>query len=147
MENDEAVGAAAGLIGLVVQCVVFIVSYGIGGFIQGKLFEKAGKPMWIGWVPVYNVVTMLELVGRPIWWIVLWRDPLRSQEQESSLNVELQLVRIPLFQIPTLHRVSRVQIILARFTSTGEYKLLSGRIKTAPGAFSKSTNGGFEQEH
>ena len=75
MENDEAVSAAAGLVGLVVQCVVFIVSYGIGGFIQGKLFEKAGKPLWIGWVPIYNLVTMLELVGRPIWWIVLFFIP------------------------------------------------------------------------
>ena len=53
-----------------VQGVVFILSYGIGGLIQGKLFEKAGKPMWIGLVPIYNVVTMLELVGRPIRWII-----------------------------------------------------------------------------
>ena len=40
-----------------------------------KIFEKAGKPGWAGIVPIYNIIVWLELVGRPIWWIVLMFVP------------------------------------------------------------------------
>jgi uncharacterized membrane protein YoaK (UPF0700 family) len=36
-----------------------------------KLFEKAGKPGWAGIIPIYNTIVLLEIVGRPLWWIVL----------------------------------------------------------------------------
>ena len=36
-----------------------------------KVFEKAGKPGWASIVPVYNVVVLLQIVRKPIWWIVL----------------------------------------------------------------------------
>lgn len=41
-----------------------------------KLFTKAGKPGWAAIVPIYNTVVLLEIVGRPIWWIVLMFIPL-----------------------------------------------------------------------
>lgn len=40
-----------------------------------KLFEKAGKPGWAGIIPIYNLIVLLEIVGRPIWWIVLFLIP------------------------------------------------------------------------
>ena len=40
-----------------------------------KLFEKAGKPGWAGIVPIYNAIVLLEIVGRPLWWIVLLLVP------------------------------------------------------------------------
>src|SRR6185295_4091466 len=40
-----------------------------------KIFEKAGKPGWAGIVPIYNIIVWLEIVGRPIWWIVLMFVP------------------------------------------------------------------------
>ncbi len=78
MDNSDGANAAATMAGLVFQCLAMVVAWGIGGFIQGKIFEKAGKPMWIGWVPIYNIVTLLEIIGRPIWWIVLFFVPLVS---------------------------------------------------------------------
>lgn len=36
-----------------------------------KIFTKAGKPGWASLVPIYNLVVMLEIVGKPIWWIAL----------------------------------------------------------------------------
>lgn len=36
-----------------------------------KIFEKADKPGWAGIIPIYNFIVMLEIVGRPLWWIVL----------------------------------------------------------------------------
>ncbi|MBU6323995.1 MAG: signal peptidase I [Bacteroidetes bacterium] len=40
-----------------------------------KIFTKAGKPGWASIVPVYNAVVLLEIVGKPAWWILLWLIP------------------------------------------------------------------------
>jgi hypothetical protein len=37
----------------------------------GATFTKAGKPAWAAIVPVYNVVLLLRLAGRPLWWLLL----------------------------------------------------------------------------
>ena len=35
-----------------------------------KIFEKAGKPGWAVLIPFYNFVVLLEIVKKPIWWII-----------------------------------------------------------------------------
>jgi hypothetical protein len=34
-----------------------------------KIFTKAGKPGWATLVPLYNLVVLLQIVGRPWWYI------------------------------------------------------------------------------
>ncbi len=41
-----------------------------------KVFVKAGKPGWAALVPIYNIIVMLEIVGRPLWWFVLLLIPI-----------------------------------------------------------------------
>jgi hypothetical protein len=41
-----------------------------------KIFVKAGKPGWAAIIPIYNVVVLLEVLNRPIWWIVLLFIPI-----------------------------------------------------------------------
>ncbi|MBC8160198.1 MAG: signal peptidase I [Roseiflexaceae bacterium] len=36
-----------------------------------KLFTKAGKPGWAAIIPIYNIVVLLQIAGKPLWWIVL----------------------------------------------------------------------------
>lgn len=40
-----------------------------------KTFEKAGKPGWAAIIPIYNFIVLLEIVGKPLWWIVLMFIP------------------------------------------------------------------------
>jgi len=40
-----------------------------------KLFVKAGKPGWAAIVPIYNLVVLLEIAGKPIWWFILFLIP------------------------------------------------------------------------
>lgn len=40
-----------------------------------KLFVKAGKPGWAAIIPFYNMIVLLEIVGRPLWWFVLLLVP------------------------------------------------------------------------
>jgi hypothetical protein len=41
-----------------------------------KTFEKAGKPGWAAIIPIYNVIVMLQIAGRPLWWILLLLIPI-----------------------------------------------------------------------
>src|ERR1700745_1218770 len=36
-----------------------------------KVFVKAGKPGWGAIVPIYNIILICEITGRPAWWVVL----------------------------------------------------------------------------
>lgn len=38
---------------------------------QWKLFEKAGEPGWAAIVPIYNMIVMMKIAGRPEWWVLL----------------------------------------------------------------------------
>ena len=40
-----------------------------------KIFSKAGKPGWAAIIPFYNLYVLLEITGKPIWWIVLFLIP------------------------------------------------------------------------
>jgi hypothetical protein len=40
-----------------------------------KSFAKAGQPGWAAIIPIYNAVVLLEMAGRPIWWILLLLIP------------------------------------------------------------------------
>jgi hypothetical protein len=35
------------------------------------IFTKAGKPGWASLIPIYNIIVLLEIVGKPWWWIFL----------------------------------------------------------------------------
>ena len=37
----------------------------------GRSFLKAGKPGWAAIVPFYNIIVMLEVAERPVWWVLL----------------------------------------------------------------------------
>lgn len=35
------------------------------------IFTKAGKPGWAAIVPIYNIIVLIEITGKPLWWIIL----------------------------------------------------------------------------
>lgn len=40
------------------------------------VFTKAGKPGWAALIPIYNLIVLLEIVGKPWWWLLLMLIPL-----------------------------------------------------------------------
>ena len=40
-----------------------------------KVYTKAGKPGWACIIPIYNLIVLLEIVGKPIWWFLLMLIP------------------------------------------------------------------------
>ncbi len=43
-----------------------------------KVFTKAGKPGWAAIIPIYNAVVLLEIAGKPTWWVILYLVPIVS---------------------------------------------------------------------
>lgn len=68
----EAAGAAAAGMILLVQLGIVVLM--IAG--MWAAFAKAGKPGWAAIIPIYNGMVMLEIGGKPIWWILLFLIPL-----------------------------------------------------------------------
>lgn len=61
--------AAAGLgAGTVFFCLIVLVIVYAGLW---KTFVKAGKPGWAAIIPIYNLIVLIEIVGKPTIWI-LW---------------------------------------------------------------------------
>ncbi|PJJ83839.1 DUF5684 domain-containing protein [Mucilaginibacter auburnensis] len=77
-EYDYASGADNGGLIAVLFGVMLIPALIIGILtIIGlwRTFQKAGKPGWAAIIPIYNYIVMLEIVGKPIWWIILLLIP------------------------------------------------------------------------
>ncbi|MFT5130688.1 MAG: hypothetical protein ACI8W8_004319 [Rhodothermales bacterium] len=69
--QDGSGGGLVAMLAGVFTLAIFLVT--IIGF--WKAFEKAGKPGWGAIIPIYNIVLLLEIGGRPLWWIVLFFIP------------------------------------------------------------------------
>lgn len=68
---DSGLFAALGAGVVIAYLAVLIIT--IAG--MWKVFTKAGKPGWAAIIPIYNTIVMLEIVGKPIWWILLLLIP------------------------------------------------------------------------
>jgi len=68
--DDPFVRLAMGLaIGIGILALLNLVA-------MWKFFTKAGEPGWAILIPVYNMIVMLRIAGKPAWWFLLLCIPL-----------------------------------------------------------------------
>jgi uncharacterized membrane protein YhaH (DUF805 family) len=67
MQEQYAPGALFWIICLAV--IVFYIAT------MWKVFEKAGKPGWASIIPIYNTIVLLQISGKPGWWVLLYFIP------------------------------------------------------------------------
>ena len=68
------VAGFAAMIFVVIYLVIILISMaaGICQLIgMWKVFEKAGESGWKAIIPFYNMYTLIKLVNRPGWWLIL----------------------------------------------------------------------------
>ena len=79
-EDLDAIGANSVLAGLLVLWLIPLLIALVLRLIivagSWKMFSKAGKPGWAAIIPVYHFVVVLEITGKPIWWLLLLLVPL-----------------------------------------------------------------------
>lgn len=69
---------------------IFMIPLIVLGIVaQWKVFTKAGKPGWACIVPIYNFIVLLEIVGRPLWWIILMFIPLANIIASIVISIDL----------------------------------------------------------
>lgn len=91
---------------LIVSAIVIIAHW--------RLYDKAGKPGWAAIIPIYNVIVLLEIVGKPVWWIFLllvpcvniifavWMVNLLSKSFGQSEGFTIGLLILPFIFYPVL---------------------------------------------
>ena len=61
-----------GLVPLILAVLIGVVMIAA----MWKVFTKAGKPGWASIIPIYNMVVLLDIAGKPVWWIILFFIPI-----------------------------------------------------------------------
>jgi hypothetical protein len=69
-QSDDGAAAGGGVSSIVGLLVAVLVIAGMW-----KIFTKAGKPGWAAIIPIYNLIVLLQIAGKPLWWIVLFCIP------------------------------------------------------------------------
>ena len=70
--GGSALGAAIGF-GFMLVMLAFALLMVASAW---KVFTKAGEPGWACLVPIYNMIVLLKIAGKPAWWFILMLIPL-----------------------------------------------------------------------
>lgn len=70
-QDVDGPGAPGGAMMIIWLALLVVVFAGVW-----QTFAKAGKPGWGAIIPIYNLILLLEIAGKPIWWIILYFIPL-----------------------------------------------------------------------
>lgn len=63
--------AGFGIIGFLYLALIVVIIAAMW-----KVFVKAGQEGWKAIIPIYNIYVLLEIVGRPGWWLLLLLIPI-----------------------------------------------------------------------
>lgn len=86
--DPDMVGGAGGIFGGM-TVLFYLAVWVFSAIALWKLFTKAGKPGWAGFIPIYNLIVLLEIVGRPLWWVVLFFIPIANLVVAFLVNIDL----------------------------------------------------------
>ena len=76
MALQESEGGS-GVMGIAVLVVIFAIVIAMIAAMW-TVFTKAGEPGWACLVPLYNLVVMCRIGGKPWWWMLLMFIPIVS---------------------------------------------------------------------
>jgi hypothetical protein len=79
MEDNLGGAAGAGLMAGMfgVFCIIYLVIYLYMSLCLFKIAKKCGvENAWLAWIPIVQIVPMLQSGGKPLWWILLFFIPL-----------------------------------------------------------------------
>ncbi len=117
--------------------IFFLIVQVIHGLGTWKLYEKAGRKRWEAFVPVYNSIVLMRIIGRPTLWTLLlfipvinlimfpvvWVETLRSFGRKSTADTWLGIFTFG-FYIYYINYTQEVQYIsdrsLVATTKTGD---------------------------
>lgn len=69
----ESLGISSTTYWIIMGCSLVLAVFVIAG--MWKVFTKAGEPGWACIIPIYNLIVLLKIAGRPAWWFLLMLIP------------------------------------------------------------------------
>ncbi len=66
----DGIGVILGLVCLILIVVAIVIAS------MWVVFTKAREPGWAAIIPIYNMVVLLRIAGKPEWWVILMLIPL-----------------------------------------------------------------------
>ena len=76
---------SSALVFLIFNLVICLV--GLLGVVA--TIQKAGKPAWAAFVPIYNIIVLLQIARKPTWWILLLLIPVVNLFVWAHVSFEL----------------------------------------------------------
>jgi len=77
---DQPSGAAGAMVAgavFLVMFVIFVVFYIYMALALQTIAKKTNtENAWLAWIPIANIVLMLNIGKKPVWWIILFFIPL-----------------------------------------------------------------------
>lgn len=115
---------------VVIVYVVLIVLFIIAGW---KIFTKANRPGWAVLIPFYNTIVILEIIKRPIWWLILFFIPVVNFIIAFIVAMDLAKAygRSVAFGVLLLFLLSPIGILILAF---GKSKYVYGSLEKAQAA-------------
>lgn len=81
--QPEAMGAAAGALGMAVMLImlfIYLVVYLFGCFCMANIAKKMGMSFGTSFImaiiPIANLILLAQMANKPIWWFILMLIPL-----------------------------------------------------------------------
>jgi hypothetical protein len=56
---------------------------------MARVFTKAGRSRWAAFVPIYNLIVLLQIAGRPAWWVLFTPVPVVNVVLGARLGIAL----------------------------------------------------------
>jgi hypothetical protein len=56
---------------------------------MARVFTKAGRSAWAAFIPIYNLVVLLQIAGRPAWWVLFTPVPVVNLVLGARLGIAL----------------------------------------------------------
>ena len=67
---DHLIGFFGSILYVCIGLVILVI------IAQWRVYEKAGKPGWAAIIPIYNAIVLMEIIGKPPWWVLLYFLPI-----------------------------------------------------------------------
>jgi hypothetical protein len=72
--------------GVLIVYLAIVIAFCVASW---KVFTKAGHPGWAIFVPIYNLIVMLKIAGKPGWWVIGMLIPLVNIAVAIIMNLEI----------------------------------------------------------
>lgn len=114
--DTGAAGAALGAMFAIYMFVWLAVAV-IAIIAMWKIFTKAGQAGWKSIIPFYNMYVLLQIVGRPGWWLLLFFVPIANIVVSVIVALDLakSFGRSELFGIVGLFLFSLIGYLMLAF--------------------------------